>query len=386
MPSRSLMGFNLESYKNIETDSCDIINSEEFFVTIVLSSEKLEKNKINECLLAKKKIENKLFNYKGYKIWLNQSELAIITKTHQLMKKQADFYQKLLVNELDIKSSKISANLKKQVSLLLSELESEQSLFSIIYQIFLYQKLEFHGKVESLINSIVTKDYIESFFLEYHIDLLSDEVNEKIVDMLIEIKEKIKDKQLFESLISSISYGLNENLRDLVIDEFDIPNKLSYVQEKIKSVHYGTRLPFVWSHWIEKFSSTEELSIYLERGKIYKRVSSDPRYLATLISFFPKDKEKRDILISKYVEIKKSENPYLEDLSLRLILNNDFSNELINRKIKFNKPIFIQKRNFYRKLLKQNKAILYSVYNLLKIGDIKKEYLIYALAVKSYGL
>lgn len=380
------MGFNLEAYKIISTESCKKINSEKFFISIVLSSEQINIKKVNECLLANKKMENKLFEYKKIKLWLSKKEINTISEIHILLKKQKNTYKEILNEKIHIESSKLNSNEKKQVSLFLNKLEPNQSLLSIIYQIYLYQKLQFHGKVESLINSIITKDYVESFFVGDHIDFISDEVNEKIIDMLIEIQENIKDKQLFETLISSISFGVGESLREFIIEEFNIPNKLSYVQTRIKSVYYGTRLPFVWSNWIEKFSSTEELKIYLEKGDIYKRVLSNPKYLATLMSFFPKENKKRKVLVLNYLKIQKSKDLYLKDLSLRLMLNKDFANELINKKIKFKKPTFIQKRNFYKKLLKENKAILYSVYNLLKIGDVKQEYLIYALAVKSYGL
>jgi hypothetical protein len=380
------MGFKLETSKTVTATKCEVIISSKYLIPAILNTKDLNIKRINECLLLNKKIQNVLFKFKKINLWLNKNELDKIKEIHSLIESKNSAYKSILNNKLDINFKKISPAEKSKVYLLLSKLEKNKSLLSKIKQIYLYQKLEFFGKVESIINSIISGEYIESFFIENHSDLISGDVNTNILKMLIAIKEDIQDQKLFDSLLFSISFNVNESLRDLIVNEFDIPNKLSFVQQRIKSVHYGTRLPFVWSNWIEKFSSTEELKMYLEKGDVYQQISKDPKYLSVLLSYFPKEKNKREVLISSYLKIKDSINPYLKDLSLRLMMNDQFSNELTNRKFKTKKPFFIQKRNFYRQLLQENKAILYSAYNLIKIGDIKRDYLISILAVKSYGL
>ena len=369
-----------------ELENCLKSNGALYRIAVLLTNSEYDDNKVKSCLNLEKNNRPNEFLYKKIKFWLTNKELELIQKVHEKIDRQKKFYDFAMNIDLSIDVNSLSSINKNKIYSQLEKLSTNKSVLSKLLQIHIYQKLHFNAKAESIMNSIFEEEFIENFFREEVVLSLEDNVNEKVIELLLKIEKDIPDKELFSSLISYLSYGVGSSLRDLIAGNFNIPNRLSYVQKRIKSVHYGTRLPFVWTPWIEKFSSTEELKTYLNKAGVLKNIQEKPKLLATLMSYFPMDSGARSIIIKAYMDIKETKDPYLSELSVRILTNEKFTNELINRKLKSKKPLVLQKRKVYRELLNNNEAILYPIYNLLKIGDVKREYFIYLLGIKSYGL
>lgn len=322
----------------------------------------------------------------GVKFWLTKKQFSTYQRTKKSIKQ--DDIQKLLHNKIAVglKKGKVSGQERNRLYALAETLSSHASTLSKMMLINIYLELGFNGKVDSIINTIIKDEYIHDFFRSEGMYKKQEEVSKKVIAILKNIQAKFDDKRLFETLISYLSYGVDSDLRDLITNEFDIPNKLSYVQERVKSVNYAIMYPFVWTPWIEKYSSSVELDSYLNKTNLYSYLKEGKfKYLSTLRSSFPKSKEKREVILYAYKNILKEKDPYLKDVKFRIHKNEDFIKYLIKEKVS-TKPIFIEMRKSFRSQVKENRHLAYALYNLFAIGDFREEYFIKAMALKNNGL
>lgn len=316
--------------------------------------------------------------------WITKAEREELLNIQKKMKnseKSLRLYLEILPQK---KITNPTSKIKNEIESKIHYFAKEESLISTIAQILLYKQLGFDAKIESLISSYMNNEQIYYYFKQENFLDLNEKINKKIIQDLLFLMDNYKPKKQLEVFLAHISYNLGKENRDLIVDEFEIPNKLSFVQDRIKSITYGTGEPQTWVPWIEKYSSTEELEVFLERTFIYRKIKNNPSQLSLLRSLYPLESEKRKIIMNGYNELLASNDIYLQDIAYRLFSNIFFLNDF--KKIKKSKPVFLLKRNHFRKLLSQNTAILYSIFNLYELGDFEREYFIKSLAVQSYGL
>lgn len=345
-----------------------------------------KKDFINNCNLASKGKKDKLVTSNGINFWLTKSDFEIYKKVIDRIQNKN---LKLLLNrdtDIRLKKEKITSKERNRLYKIGEKLGSEKSILSKILLINLYLDLKLNGKVESVINSVIKNEYISDFFYSEGTYIDQEKTSKRIIDILLKLEDHFDDKRLVETFISYIAYGISTELRKELVSEFDIPNKLSYVQERVKSVNYAIMYPFVWTPWIEKYSSSVELQIYLNKTQIYEYLKDgELKYLSSFRSSFPMEKHKRELILKSYKRLLKSNIPYLSDIKFRIHQNEGFQKYLIKNKIS-TKPVFVEMKKFYRSQIKKNESISYGLYNLLKIGDIKDEYFIKALALRNNGL
>ncbi len=347
---------------------------------------KSDKKKISDCNEKLKGKKSKLIEVSGVKYWLSKKEYSIYLKTKKSIK-QTDINH-LLQNRISVrlKKGKVSSRERNRLYNLAQKLSSHNSTLSRLMLINIYLELGFNGKVDSIINSIIKEEYINDFFRSEGMYTKQEEISKKVIKILKNIHEKFDDNKLFEILVSYLSYGVSPELRDLIVSEFDIPNKLSYVQDRVKSVNYAFMYPFVWTPWIEKYSSSVELELFLNKTNLYSYLKDgEYKYLSALRSSFPKTQQKRKVILNAYNNILKTKSPYLMDVKFRIHKNEDFIKYLIKEKVS-TKPIFIEMRKFYRSEINKNSHLSYALYNLFMIGDLREEYFIKAMALRNNGL
>lgn len=322
----------------------------------------------------------------GIKYWVSHKNYNLYLKTKKAIRQT--YIKNLLDNKISIrkKKGKVSSFEKNRLYKLVENLNQKSSVLSKIMVMNIYLEQGFYGKVDSIINSIIKNEYIKDFFDTEGLYIRQKEISKKVLAILLNLKIKFDDKRLVNTLISYLSYGIDQDLRSLILDDFDIPNKLSYVQERIKSVNYAIMYPFVWTPWIEKYSSSIELDSYLDKTNLYTYLNDgELKYLSSLRSSFPKEENKRKTILNAYKAILKTKNPYLYDVKIRIQENERFITYLIKNKMA-TKPLFVEMRKFYRSEVKKNRNISYGIYNLIKIGDMREEYFIKSLALKNNGL
>lgn len=277
-----------------------------------------------------------------------------------------------------------SASLKNKYSKLIAKFSEDEKITSKVAMALIYLKLGRDAKAESVLSSIMDKEYLYYAFQQEKNEIENEKISEYFIDYLNQISDLLKNEKLIDNLTAYLAIELEGNERELLVDDFSIPNRLSYVQEHTKSISYGLYYPHVWSFWLEKYSSTEELRNFLKRGGIKEQIEKNPSNISLLYSYFPLDKNFRDLIFKSYSKLLTEEDFYRKDIAIRMNENIGFINDLTMRKQK--KPNFVLKRNHYNKTLMEKKSIYYSIYNLIKLGEIKPDFIPYLLAVKSYGL
>ena len=154
----------------------------------------------------------------------------------------------------------------------------------------------------------------------------------------------------------------------------------------IKSHNYGSQFPFVWTPWIEKYSSTTELDKFLQTIEFEKQLAAGKvHYLGLLRSFFPIEQTRREHILNAYNALEQGQDAKYQDLKFRLIQNEDLQKYRLREK-KVATGNFIEARKFYREQLMKNQGMPYALYQLLVLGDLQEEYFVKMLAFKSYGL
>ncbi len=246
---------------------------------------------------------------------------------------------------------------------------------SKMISIYIYAALGLNGKVNSLINSILNKDiYLTSIESVYNRSLegKSLEVLEEILEYL---KNKYTSHKKMDTLVAYLSIGASDKFKDVLGEDYDIPNRLSDVRERTKSFNNSQRFPYAWSFWIEKYSSETELLSFLGKGLIYEKLKKNPGLITNFYSSFPKEANKREDLLSAFNKLKKQNTFNSIDQAVRIYSNQKFANYLKNNKSGFGKPLFFIEKKHYLDGLKRGNAPLYSIFNLLRLGIYQDDFL-----------
>lgn len=381
-----MQGLALRSYKYNLPKGCEAINkiSHKFLILFSDDLSNDDKAQASNCFIAG---GPEIIDVKGVKFGLTKIQKEEFEKVQQSLKEKVSILKVMKDKKFKVKSkdTKISVFEKQRVYRLDKSLSKNKSLLASLIRANLYLELNYNGKVETIIRTILEREYIEEFF-DVEPVLSIDQIELAVLDILVNLKDRFDDQKLVETLVSYLSYEVSQGFRDKLKDEFDIPNRLSYVQERIKSYNYALSFPFVWGNWIEKYSSTIELSKFLEKTQMYEKLKNNElNALGMLRSYFPLSKDKRETILKAYKNLGLSDKSRLKDLKFRLEENEQFKQYLIKNEIN-KKPVFVEKRKFYKEEIRSHNTINYSLYNLLKLGDLKEEYFIKSLAVKAYEI
>ncbi len=87
-----------------------------------------------------------------------------------------------------------------------------------------------------------------------------------------------------------------------------------------------------------------------------------------------------------FQELLKSGDEKKLSLAIEVLENDSWKKYLSSKKDVKVPPIFKLKRNVFTRNVEKNQALLFSIYNLFKLGDFKREHFIKLLALRSYGL
>ena len=240
--------------------------------------------------------------------------------------------------------------------------------------------MNLYGKVNSLINQILSESYISRFYNEEYSISENSKVTDITIAIIKKLKKRYKNKKQIESLISYIFINIDLPSRDKISDEFSVPDRLSFVKEKTESYNNAARYPYAWSFWIEKYSSEKELLKFLDHALIYNELKTNPMLVESFYSALPKEDHKRAALFEAFQKLMKSTDKKHQESAIRYFSENRIAAQLINEKIGYKDPIFKVEKNFYENNLKDNKATLYSIFKLTALGLFEDDFLLYIYA------
>jgi hypothetical protein len=388
-PYRSLQGLNLIADSLEIPDKCEKINRISFKLMTLFYEDftKEHKTRISNCLLRDNP-ELQTVDYQGISYPLDQENFKRFKETQNALSSQRDIFSIFIKEDyrLRVKNGAITSEERNRIYKINEKLSKSSSLLARLMQISIYMDLNYQGQIEAIIKSIIEKEYTTDLLLTSGFIKDQKNLQKKFKSLLQRVKQNFDDKKLLNVLGAYLALDIEPNLREIIIDELEIPLKQSHVLEIIKSHNYGLQFPFVWTPWIEKFSSTHELEKYLNKLEFEKYLNAGKyHYLGLLRSYFPIEKQKRDAILSAYLSLEKSSNPELQDLKFRLMLNDDLQKYRMKEK-KISGTNFLEARKFYRAQMMKNDGIPYALYQLLLLGDVQEEYFVKMLALKTYGL
>jgi hypothetical protein len=100
-----------------------------------------------------------------------------------------------------------------------------------------------------------------------------------------------------------------------------------------------------------------------------------PYHVSAVEYYLPKNEKLREKILDYIYQLKSSKNIYQRDLFFRLMTNQVIRKYLVEKEESLGKPLFLQKRKFYQELINEGNAVIYSLYHLINLGDVKESYI-----------
>ncbi len=265
----------------------------------------------------------------------------------------------------------------------LKGLENDESIFSLLLKSFFYFKLRNIGKVDEIFEKIYLTD-VGSQFLKTDLIKLNEAQKEKILRRIIEIikflEEDFKPEIKIEMLKIVISRFFEFSEQKQMLQELQLKKSLQELREIIKSPNFSLRFPTVWFPVLYQRSSFNEAIEYLEKSLSFIELDKNlGKFLWLFQIYFPRDEKVRELILNSILNLQKSSDITQKDLYFRLMENETIRNIMLKSKKESKKPIFLEKRIFYRSLIDSGRFINYSLYQLLKLGDEQESYFIWAI-------
>lgn len=336
--------------------------------------------KVNECMKKDLKGKRWVLGYGAAQIPVTSSEKREIDKIWKSLDKTKE-----LVEILDSKSFDLDFGDKKNLSHFaktLSRLEGHEGLIADIARIYIFSGLGNQGKAGEIANKYLNQPLYERFYDMEYVYFQSERLREKIAKMLSASKNRFERNIRFDAVVNKLFIEASEDEKDAMDSEMDLPPTRNKMLSLIKSPTLGAQTPLVWMSWGQKNMSPQNFKKALETVA----VSTLPENLLALKYFVPESSEKRAAMAKAFMGLLKSKDPKKETLFLEIIKNEQWRKYLASKDGQNVPPVFKLKREHFAKNLDNNRAILFSTFNLLKMGDYQRDRFLKTLAVRSHGL
>lgn len=194
----------------------------------------------------------------------------------------------------------------------------------------------------------------------------------KIKELLSYIKNKIDDQNLLRVFESKISYFKDEELDEYSEYSWSLDNIRSFIKER----HPLTSYMGYWQQAMEARVSRTELFQYFDQtmNAVYL-MSFNLADLWLFHHYFPNDEGRRDMIKKEFFKLAKTDNKYLQWRLIELTENSTIKKWLSEVNISYSRPLFLQKRYFFKELLNSGQASEFAIYNLMLLGDRNLDYM-----------
>lgn len=336
--------------------------------------------KMNECQreYAQKNKEIKFFlNYGTVRFALSRQEKKIIQNVWEKMKAHYKMYEKVLKIDLTDTKKKSLTVLNKELNYFSQFDNFVGNLITIYYGIILENPGLVDGKLTQINKRPLLFDYLENFY-PYH-----DELNvvQKVSEVLTFIDENIKKSRNYELFKIKVAIDSNKFFREQNKNVIELPS-FSKMNKMMYSPNYGRSILNIWLPWaMQNYPKSKVDEVFADTFSSQNWIS-----YFSLKDYFIESPEKRE-LIYKTLESLYESKDIKKNILFYEVLSNEQWQDYLNSKIsKLSIKSIKLKRKRYQELLIMNKGLDYAILNLFKLGDFSREYFIYLLALKSYGI
>ncbi len=247
-----------------------------------------------------------------------------------------------------------------------SQLENDHGLLSLLLRSFLFQQLGNQGKVTELMDKI----YQISPLLSFKNSTFKQENYKNVLSKIELMTQYLERLSLGERRSQMLKVILKRELRT---EAFEVDFSLQELREVVKSPILGLRYPTVWFPYLYKRDSFNQAIDYFEKTLELNEVQKKIDSITWLTQIhLPRESSIREKFLNKIIQMQSSVESEDKILFFLLAENETIKNNLSTQN-KF-KPLFNEKREFFRELLKNGDYLYYSFYQLLKLGDEQEEY------------
>jgi hypothetical protein len=237
------------------------------------------------------------------------------------------------------------------------------------------------GRVNLLIEEILNQNLIENYLeriYPYNSESLIEDKILKVLTMFFDLKRSNSKIDVFKFKLIEEA---NKKLQDKLKSELSTSSVL-YLSKLMQSPSLGTHRINIWLAWaFENFPArnlSKNFDSSLEKVK--------PKDLHNLKYYYVLSPDYREIASSKINELKESKSTFYKSIYYE-IMENELWNNLFSEKLPgFSINLIKEKRKYYQDLVGKGLGGEYVIFKLFEMGDIQREYFIYLLAIKSYGI
>lgn len=266
-------------------------------------------------------------------------------------------------------------------------LNSFSNLYAHLLKVYVYLKLDNRSRARYEIENILLRDFYQ-FLFDSDIRLMELGTQKEILTNLLEkIAFFLGEEQKFMNLLYYIAFYSEGELKELIEEKFSLKYSISYLREKYESFQYGRKFPFVWAPIIFETSSQVEYLKVLKLALMGKNVETgDPKYLMFFRMRDSVPRQQRESVLKLFKTLQNRKTFYEHELYYRMLEDASFKKFLSANGVGKTPILASSKRKFYARSLKRNKNPLYSIYNLLSLGDMNPEYTWQLLAFENSRL
>jgi hypothetical protein len=297
------------------------------------------------------------------------------------MWKELEKKEKYLETFMKVNLENIKNLSKKDFKVLIDKLKQSNNFESLALRVYMYHVFGNFGRVNILINEFLNKSILENYLERIYPYNSETQIEEKLVEILSLLEERIDSGSQSELLKLKILRESNKKLAELINSEFSASSTL-YLSKLLKSPNFGAKKLNIWLDWAYENFPRRNLSKYFD-SEIQNVLL---KHLLNLRYYYILSPEIREEAFLKIKQLKNSQDDLLKLTYFEIMENqtwNDYFSEKFDR---FSIELIKQRRKFFQLLVASNKGGEYAVFKLFEMGDIQREYFIYLLAIKSYGI
>ena len=321
---------------------------------------KIDVDKPNRHLKAQ---ENGKLNSKDKNTYINTSFKYV----ESLFKNQ-----KLFLEEKSIEQNRVRIKKFEQ------SVERHDDLYSKLALAALYLQIENQARADQILSELLQQELFKLTFRIYIPLHLRKDFLQYLFLLLEGIETKIKNRKLWDTLLVYLYHIVDKEVQSKLADKFEVVTSPIKIRNMSKSINYGRPYPGVWFPLLRKYFGIELAEKYLEESNFYHSLENGQLGAIWILNdYFPNDKKNRELIWKVFQKLEISKSIYHQDLVYRLLENESFRIFLIKNDKKFQKPMFLEKRKHFIRLLKMGLAVDYALYNLIWLGDYNPSYLQY---------
>lgn len=242
-------------------------------------------------------------------------------------------------------------------------------------ELLLAKEAKNNSVIKRLMEEVIHWEYRVIPF--YGVDIGLDSQTWSSVDqLLLDAATTISDRTLVRAFATRVFHFVDATKLPKFSEKVDINWSLNELRKYTTSSWYAHRYPAFWYNQMSGRVAQSEISALVE--SLLNKKSADEWSIYDIWVFsewLPVKTDHRAQVVKAASSLKNREEPYLQELLIRLAENTVLRRELESNGVIAGKALFKLKRDYYLKLLESGTRVDYAIYQLASIGDEDRAYL-----------